>query len=80
MVRLNHIIIEGNIAKCEIIPEASKEAGNIVVDLSSGEFIECNLPKGYEKCIGHACHAKYSLMELAASGEEIPKSRLVMWY
>ena len=39
MVKLKNIVINGNIAKCDIYPEDSRATGSLEVDLQTKEII-----------------------------------------
>lgn len=79
MVKLKNIEIKNNIAKCEIIPEDSKNVGNIEVDLIAKIVTKYSLPNGYEWCKNHVYHAKDYLIE-ASKSNDIPTTKTIMWY
>lgn len=79
MVKLKNIVIDGNIAKCDIYPEDSLANGSLEVNLQTKEIISYTLPAGYEWCENHIAHAKWSLIEISES-KEIPDVKTVAWY
>ena len=79
LVKLKNVIIDGNIAKCDIYPEDSKDKGTLEVNLQTREIIGYTLPVGYEWCENHIAHAKRSLLEISES-KEIPGVKTVAWY
>lgn len=79
MIRLKNIKREGNIVKCNIIPEDSKEPGRLVVDVDKEEIIDYELPKGYEWCRSHVGHAFWAIID-GVKSNNLPEERLVMWY
>lgn len=79
MIKLKNIMIEENIAKCEIVPEDSKNAGRLEVDLVTKMITECSLPIGYEWCKNHVAHAKEYLLNVSKS-RDIPTNKMIMWY
>lgn len=80
MVKLKNIVIDGNIAKCDIYPEDSPANGSLEVDLQTREIISYILPVGYEWCENHIAHAKNYLVDISKSNSEIPRKKLIMWY
>ncbi|MBQ8174441.1 MAG: hypothetical protein IJ009_03470 [Clostridia bacterium] len=80
MVKLKNIIIYGNIAKCDIYPEDSKENGSLEVNLQTKEIITYTLPVGYEWCENHITHAKNYLVDISKSNNGISTEKLIMWY
>ena len=80
MVKLKNIVINGNIAKCDIYPEDSPANGSLEVDLQTREIKSYTLPVGYEWCENHIAHAKNYLVEVSKSNNEISTEKLIMWY
>ena len=78
MIRLKNIVINGNIIKCDIFPEDSKENGTLEIDMHkiSASF---SLPKDYEWCKIHIEHAKKHLSNIYVS-KIIPKEKIIMWH
>jgi CxxC motif-containing protein len=64
MVKLKNIVINGNIAKCDIYPEDSRATGSLEVDLQTKEITSSTLPVGYEWCENHIAHAKNYLVDI----------------
>lgn len=79
MVRLRNLKKSDEIGECDIIPEDSKQAGHITVNLNSEKLEEFSLPEGYEWCENHVYHAARNLVTLL-KGDDIPEEYLVMWY
>lgn len=81
MIELKNIKIDGNIVKCEIFPEDSRNNGNIEVDVSENKIISFVLPTGYEWCKNHLEHAKRFIVENYTHIRDIPiKDKTIMWY
>ena len=80
MIRLKNIVIENNVAKCDIFPENSIENGTIEIDLAQNDITSAVLPKGYEWCKMHLEHTKNYLSELYKSKFKIPDEKIIMWY
>lgn len=78
MIKLKNIEKNDGLMQCSIIPEDSKDAGHLIVDVTSGMIKEYTLPKGYEWCKKHINHAKDTLLKLY-NAKETPKEKIVMW-
>ena len=80
MVKLKNIVIDKDLAKCDIFPEDSLKNGHVEVDLIKNKIISSSLPEGYEWCTNHVQHAATALCKLSQSEDTLPKEKLVMWY
>lgn len=81
MVELKSIQIDGNIVKCDIFPEDSKENGYIEVDVPENKIVNSSLPTGYEWCKNHLEHARRFIVENFACIRDMPiKDKTIMWY
>lgn len=78
MIRLKNIVKNSNVIQCQIMPEDSKEYGELKVYLSTESF-DYTLPNGYDWCENHVYHAKQALIEMAKSNT-IVKEKTIMWY
>ncbi len=79
MIRLKNVKREGNIVKCNIIPEDSKEMGWLVVDIDKEKIDSFELPKGYENCKWHVGHAFWAIID-GVKSNNLPEEKLIMWY
>lgn len=79
MVRLKNIVRNGDAVTCDIIPEDSKAAGTLTVDLLKEDIAGYTLPPGYESCFCHVRHACRAIIQDVKAGN-LPRERLVMWY
>ena len=79
MLKLKNIKRNNRVIECDIIPEDSKQKGNVVVDIASGNLREYSLPEGYEWCRNHVNHAQIELLKLSRE-KNMPDEKLVMWY
>lgn len=80
MIKLKNIKIDGNVVKCEIYPEDSKESGYIEVDIDKNSIINSNLPTDYKWCKWHLVHVKKYLIEhFAEIQSESIKEKILVW-
>ena len=78
MIKLKNIVIDGQIAKCEIFPEDSNSFGILEVNLETKEILNLLLPLGYEWCKSHIEHARDYLCSVYQE-ESIPNEKLIIW-
>lgn len=78
MIRLENIVRNSDVIQCKILPEDSKEYGELKVNLSTESF-EYTLPKDYDWCESHVYHAKCALIEMAKSNT-IVNEKTIIWY
>lgn len=78
VIRLENIVRNSDVIQCKILPEDSKEYGELKVNLSAESF-EYTLPKGYDWCESHVYHAKCALIEMAKSNT-IVNEKTIIWY
>ena len=79
MIRLKNIVRDGDTVTCDIIPEDSKNAGTLTVDLQKEDIAAYSLPPGYDDCKIHIRHACTAIIQDIKAGK-LPPKRLVMWY
>ena len=79
MIKLKNIVIDNNVAVCDIIVEDSNTCGKIEVDLEENTIKHYLLPTGYEWCKNHLNHAKEYLIEIARTKEGVPTEKTIMW-
>lgn len=77
MVRLVNVKMDGKVAEADFIPEDSKEAGHIRVDLETGEIIDCVNVPGYGA--SYRAHARQGLVRMAKE-RDTRSECLIMWY
>ena len=77
MVRLVNVKMDGTVAEADFIPEDSKEAGHIRVDLGTGEIINCINVPGYGA--SYRAHARQGLVRMAKE-RDTRSECLIMWY
>ena len=77
MVRLENIKRDSDRVSCDAYPEDSKFPVHMEVSIKTGEVTRTDLPKGYEHCTMHIRHAKRFLL---TNADDLPESRLIMWY
>ena len=77
MVKLENIKRENDCISCDAYPEDSKTPVHLEVAISTGDITRSDMPKGYEHCLMHIRHAKRFLL---TNADNLPKSRLLMWY
>jgi len=77
MVRLVNVKMDGKVAEADFIPEDSKEAGHIRVDLETGEITDCINVPGYGA--SYRAHARQGLVRMAKEGDTRSEC-LIMWY
>lgn len=77
MLRLKNVKIGSEYAEADFYPEDGKEAGHVIVDLSSGEIDSCTRVPGYGA--SYEGHARQRLVEMAKKNDTRSEC-LVMWY
>ena len=77
MVRLVNIKMDGKVAKADFFPEDSQEGGHILVDVETGNTIDCTNVPGYGA--SYRAHARRGLIRMAKEGDTSSEC-LIMWY
>lgn len=77
MVRLVNVKMDGKVAEADFFPEDSQEAGHILVDLETGNIMECVNVPGYGA--SYRAHACQGLIGMAEEGDTRSEC-LIMWY
>ena len=77
MVRLVNIKMNEKVAEADFVPEDSKAAGHIRVDLETGNIMDCVDVPGYGA--SYRAHARQGLVRMAKERDSRTEC-LIMWY
>lgn len=79
MVRLVNIKKNNNLLSANYIPENSSELGFISIDVLTGEMVSFEYTEHDRVLPLYFSHAETALKKLVGA-DNIPESKLVMWY